>query len=135
MKPEQKFYNWLKKNQVLIGDYSRVENSADDGTPDINLGYDGQDGWIELKVGNPKYLTTRLLRTSQKVWHFRRAIQGVLVLVLIKFKFEVYLYRAHASHVPSERYRLVYSGPTSDARSLMSELKQQFKHGGILHGK
>lgn len=49
--PEQKAWDLLKPR--LPGDISRVENTADAGTPDATGAYIGIDYWVELKATVP----------------------------------------------------------------------------------
>ncbi len=85
-KPEQKFWDLLKNNKVLPGDISRVENTADVGTPDLSCAY-GKDYWVELKAVEDIYAGKRsdLLESSQRVWHARRVKMGSLIFVLTRY--------------------------------------------------
>ena len=82
---EQKFWKLIKPH--LPGDVSRVENTADNGMPDIN-GTCGIDYWVELKVCNNKEKERpieKLLRPDQIVWYNRRAQQGACIFVLVRY--------------------------------------------------
>ena len=72
--PEQNFWKLIKKH--LPGDVSRIENIADNGTPDVSGACGGQDYWIELKIYPNK------LSKEQKVWHLRRMKQGSLIFTI-----------------------------------------------------
>lgn len=83
--PEQQLWKLIKPH--LPGDVSRVENMADEGTPDVSGAW-GIDYWIELKVcQNKKALAdpATLLRDSQIVWHLRRARQGSIIFVAVRY--------------------------------------------------
>ena len=76
MTPERTFWELIKDH--LPGDVSRIENGADEGTPDVSGAY-GRDYWVELKVCfNKRDLAQvpSLLLASQVVWHLRRARHG-----------------------------------------------------------
>lgn len=121
-RPEQRFYDWLHRNKIIPGVYSRVENSVDVGTPDVEVTYCGHSGWIELKVGDPRTLTTRLLEIDQKVWHFRRAQHDGVVLVLVSWKKRVYIYRATASMDSERRYSWLGDFPYTSKLSIASRI-------------
>lgn len=86
MTPEQNFWKLIKDH--LPGDVSRIENTADDGTPDVTGAWYGQDYWIELKVCNNKrdlVDVLNLLRVSQRAWHLRRGRHGSIVYVAVRY--------------------------------------------------
>jgi len=91
---EQKFWKLIKPH--LPGDVSRVENTADNGMPDIS-GSCGIDYWVELKVCDNKgkeRSVEKLLRPEQVVWHNRRVKQGACVIVLVRYKERILAYCA-----------------------------------------
>jgi hypothetical protein len=67
MKPEQTFWNQLKKH--LPGFNQRIENAAGAGTPDVYCVWE-KSFWIELKV-HPNDLSP-----IQKEWHKRNCLNG-----------------------------------------------------------
>lgn len=82
---EKQFWKTIKKH--LPGDLSRIENSADEGTPDVS-GCDDLDYWVELKVCNNKILfkdVKKLLKPSQIVWHLRRGDKGSIIFVAVYY--------------------------------------------------
>ena len=84
-KPEQKFWTLLRPQ--MPGDVSRIENMVDSGTPDVSGAW-FKDYWVELKVSENKVKEQdlyKLLRPSQKVWHFRRGKSGSLIFVFVKY--------------------------------------------------
>ena len=97
-KPEQKFWDLLKKNNVLPGDVSRVENTADTGTPDISAAYHKiGDYWVELKAVELDFCDCKkslldLLEDTQKVWHARRVKQGSKIYVMVRFNDAIYTF-------------------------------------------
>jgi hypothetical protein len=91
--PEANFWQLIKKH--LPGDVSRVENTADTGTPDVTGAWEGLDYWIELKVSGLKKKVedpANLCREAQLVWHLRRGRQGSLVFVLVRYPRAIRLY-------------------------------------------
>ena len=108
-KPESAFYQLLKRNQVIPGDVSRVENTADVGMPDLSCAFNGRDYWVELKFSEKKAVETdfpSLLRPAQKVWHARREKEGSRIFLLTQCKDYLclhclmkkeYLFFAHAN--------------------------------------
>lgn len=70
------------------GHWQRIENLVDVGTPDVNGCLNGEEIWIELKIDLPgNKLVKDLLRPSQKIWFFKRIVQGAKNLfVLVKTK-------------------------------------------------
>ena len=85
MTPERTFWELIKDH--LPGDVSRIENGADEGTPDVSGAY-GRDYWVELKVCfNKRDLAQvpSLLLASQVVWHLRRARHGSIIYVAVRY--------------------------------------------------
>jgi hypothetical protein len=92
--PEQKFWDLIKKH--LPGEVSRIENSADVGTPDVSGAYNGKDYWIELKICNNKEKirdVTSLHRNEQLIWHLKRGKQGSIILVMVRYPKFIMIYR------------------------------------------
>lgn len=97
---ENQFWNLLKKH--LPGDVSRIENSADSGTPDVTGAWRKQpfdigiDFWIELKICSNKKIIRQaheLCNKSQLIWHFRRGKQGSLIFVMVRYPFGILVYK------------------------------------------
>jgi len=89
---EQKF--WQLINKHLPGDVSRVENSVDDGMPDVNGTY-VVDYWAELKVcSNDRKIRNvlKLLRDTQIVWIMRRCKFGAIVFVIVRYETFIVIY-------------------------------------------
>lgn len=71
------------------GDASRIENSAESGTPDVTYAIDGQQGWIETKIIRNGVLTferfqlpwlKRRLRVAHgNLWIFATDSDGLYV--------------------------------------------------------
>lgn len=90
---EQKLWNLIKSH--LPGSAGRVENSVDDGTPDINCTC-FIDYWIELKVCSNKNKirdVTKLLRDTQIIWHMKRGKEGALIFVIVRYPKEIVIYK------------------------------------------
>lgn len=102
--PEKDFYNRIK--HLLPGDISRVENIADDGTPDITAAYCDIDYWVETKVcDNIRDVrpVNKLLRKSQIVWHMRRVLHGSRIYTLVEYPKFMVAYKAMVGHlIPQE---------------------------------
>lgn len=67
MKPEQAFYQMIRPH--LLGHVQRIENTAGDGAPDLNICYGGKEMWVELKVAISGEV---VLRKEQYAWMTRR---------------------------------------------------------------
>jgi len=109
---ETQFWNLLKEH--LPGDVSRVENSADSGTPDVTGAYCNQlkkkaiDYWIELKVCNNKRKIKSpvdLCRDTQLIWHFRRGKLGSLIYVMVRYPNFIMVYIWNSGY---SMYRPIY---------------------------
>lgn len=50
MKPEQRFWYWLRDRMGNFWDASRHEDLVSKGYPDVSFGALGVNGWIELKA-------------------------------------------------------------------------------------
>jgi hypothetical protein len=102
-KPEQQF--WILLKEHLPGDVSRVENTADSGTPDVTGAFLGNDYWIELKVSNNIYKVVspeKLCRPAQIVWHARRGKHSSTILVLTRYPKTIVMHR-----FANKEYRMV----------------------------
>lgn len=106
--PEKDFYNRIKK--FLPGDVSRIENIADEGTPDITCAYDGVDYWVETKVcDNIRDVRSvnKLLRKSQIVWHMRRCLQGSHVYTMVEYPKFMVVYKAFKGKFTPEEVAVI----------------------------
>lgn len=86
MTKEQNFWKLIKK--YLPGDVSRVENVADEGTPDVTGAFYNHDYWVELKVcKNEKKFRcpASLCGDSQLIWHLKREEQGSNIFLLVYY--------------------------------------------------
>lgn len=114
MKPEQKFWELIKDH--LPGDVSRVENNADDGTPDVTGAALGVDYWVELKVcDNLEKIVDpeKLLRPSQNVWNYRRVKNGSKIFIAVRYPnlgtIELYLTEKNTGTFYPVRYRYLFT--------------------------
>lgn len=89
MKPEQKFYQWLRGCFDPTFDWMRVENLVQPGTPDINVSRGGREVWIEAKVDS------LLIRKEQFAWGIRRSAVGghVYLVYLEEISASIYLWK------------------------------------------
>jgi hypothetical protein len=135
---EQKLWTLIKDH--LPGDVSRVENSVDDGMPDIN-GTWLVDYWIELKVcENISKIrdVTLMLRDSQMVWNIRRGKQGCIIFVLVRYSTFMILYQwdnvifaNKINNIPNAYIELCRINKTGsfDWNLLELTLKERIKNG------
>jgi Holliday junction resolvase len=83
MTPEVKFYKWFVKELPQNHHVCRIENSVEQGMPDVNLVAGVSEFWIELKVQQKD--GNIYLRKEQFAWGMRRcgntSARNVLVLV------------------------------------------------------
>jgi hypothetical protein len=89
---EQDFWELIKEH--IPGEANRVENSADNGMPDVSCCF-GIDYWIELKVCSNKEKIrdiVSLLRDDQIVWHLRRGKLGSLIFVIVRYYSRIVIY-------------------------------------------
>tara|TARA_R110000765_G_scaffold1239_1_gene3167 strand:- start:111 stop:527 length:417 start_codon:yes stop_codon:yes gene_type:complete len=72
LKPESKFWKLIKKNLTDIS-WTRFENWASPGVPDVYGIKDGISVWVELKV-----ITSNQIKLSpfQKAWNYNHSLQG-----------------------------------------------------------
>ncbi len=104
-KPEQQFWNLLKDH--LPGDFSRIENYAESGMPDVNGGWIGNPYWIELKVCKNKEKIAHpkvLCEDYQIAWHARRCRHDNNIFVITKYHDKIVAHKI----LPSREYRLVF---------------------------
>ena len=99
-----KFAAGMRKLGVHI---VRVENVAEDGTPDYNYAFERAEGWIETKEAKGSYLYFELFQIP---WFRKRlrATRGRDVWVLATVKDRINLYAAHrileADRVPAGKW-------------------------------
>lgn len=126
--PEKDFYNRIKK--LLPGDVSRVENIADDGTPDVTAAYGGVDYWVETKVcDNIRDVrpVNKLLRKSQIVWHMRRVLQGSHIYTLVEYPKFMVAYKAMVGHlIPQEVAVIARPYGKALTEFIIADLKGEF---------
>ena len=75
---EAKLYALLKKHLKEVH-FTRIESYTENGIPDVNACYNGQDIWIELKANNSKDLG---LSKWQIVWITKRLKAGGTVFII-----------------------------------------------------
>jgi hypothetical protein len=78
MRPEQRFWQWLRP--YIPGDVVRIENTVSNGFPDVNICLNGIETWLELKVFEDFFK----VRKEQNVWGRRRSNAGGRVFVVIE---------------------------------------------------
>lgn len=88
---ESSLWGWLRdgtKTYRPLLDMSRVENTVDEGTPDVEGCYDGGQFWCELKsLTRPIKPSTAInleVDTEQVRWHRRRSLAGGRTWFLIQ---------------------------------------------------
>lgn len=88
---ETQLYAVIRK--YLPGVVDRVENGAGDGMPDVNGCCQGEDYWVELKIGETDE-PLKLLRPSQSAWMYRRLLAGASnIFILVRGKQKLCLYK------------------------------------------
>lgn len=81
MTSETALWHWVK-GHVCPGFLHRIENSIDEGTPDVYYCIDGDQGWIELKQIKkwPTYENTPVkikhFTIAQRQWLWMHALHG-----------------------------------------------------------
>jgi len=103
-KPEQQFWKLLKDH--LPGDFSRIENYAESGMPDVNGGWIGNPYWIELKVSKNigKFAHPKTLcEAFQLAWHARRCKHDNNIFVMTQYHNALVVHRVY----PIGKYREV----------------------------
>jgi len=96
-KPERQFWIMLNQKGRLPGVTERVENICGGGMPDVSGAFLGQDYWIELKVCTNKNKIRGpelLMQETQPVWHLRRAREGSLIFVMVRYTEDIIIYKA-----------------------------------------
>jgi hypothetical protein len=107
MTPEQKLWDFLRT--VIPGDTIRIENAAGNGTPDVNVCYEGDEIWIELKVCPRDKV---LVRKEQRVWGFRRARSGGRVWIINRDGDFLYFYLHHIDCIKhDDKHQRIISAP------------------------
>ncbi len=87
-----------------------MENSVDDGMPDINATY-LIDYWVELKVCENEVKirdVTKLLRDSQIIWNYRRGKVGALVFVVVRYMRFIVMYKFNPANFKVDNPTLSY---------------------------
>ncbi len=96
MTPEQKFYQWFRKQLPTGADCVRIETTTMGGMPDVNICSCGKEIWVELKC----FVSGKvLIRPEQNAWMHRRAAAGGRVFLLA-------LGAEHHVHVWTPEYML-----------------------------
>ena len=75
---EAKLYALLKKNLKKVH-FVRIESYTENGIPDVNACYNGEEVWLELKANTHKDLG---LSKWQKVWIAKRIKAGGTVFII-----------------------------------------------------
>ena len=94
MKPEARLWQSVKNSLGRVGDrLDRIENSVGSGYPDVNVTFDSEDIWIELKAPKePKRKTTPLMTSngnhclldSQINWFIRHRQADGIAFILVR---------------------------------------------------
>lgn len=92
---ENAFNDLLRRNLHKDGHWTRVENIAGVGIPDINWCYKGKDIWIESKMVRGQRIT---FEASQITWTKNRVKYGGDNWVLARKENNIYLARASVIH-------------------------------------
>jgi DNA-directed RNA polymerase specialized sigma54-like protein len=80
MKTEKSLYQTLKNSLPKVH-WQRIETGAlGTGVPDVNACWQGNEFWIELKIGTIQSVN---LSAQQCAWHTRRATRGGISWILI----------------------------------------------------
>lgn len=111
--PERDFYNYIRPH--IPGHVQRVENSAGSGMPDVNVGYEGGEVWVELKATE---LNRVLLRKEQYAWSMRRyRAAGSRIYVVTGFEDMVGVWQfPHVAVIPygkAEKYVRIINDPAA----------------------
>ena len=83
---ESAFARTVREKLSPIGHWTRIENIAGAGIPDVNW-YPGTDVWIELKATKSSQI---MFQGSQISWASRRHKRGGKVWLMIRTEKEVY---------------------------------------------
>ena len=108
MTPEQKFYQWFRKQLPPGADCVRIETTTMGGMPDVNVCYKGKEIWVELKcLVNGRVL----IRPEQNAWMHRRNEAGGEVVILANSGPAYYLFLMPLTVIPHGKYLWVKSQP------------------------
>jgi len=107
MTRESALWEAFRKGLKLVSDVlhvTRIENSTELGTPDVNGCADGVEFWVELKVAKrPKLVKTRVavdhFTQEQRFWLFERHKAGGYVFLLLQCGRYYYLIRGDIAAV------------------------------------
>lgn len=102
MKPEKKFYNWLKTQ--LPGHWQGLEALNAPGLPDVNVCYRGVEVWLELK----SVYDSPSIRPMQYAWGIKRSSQGGKVFVINECENDLYIWRYPFEVIPRGKYVTPY---------------------------
>ncbi len=82
-------YFWKTvRDGILHVHWSRIENIAGTGIPDLNGCYMGREVWVELKMFSGKQIQ---VRSSQLVWMTKR----IQVLLMARHPSEIWMFEGH----------------------------------------
>lgn len=123
MTPEQKFYQWFRKQLPFNADCCRVENTTMGGMPDVNICWEGNEIWVELKC----FVSGRtLIRPAQNAWmHRRKAANGKIFLISQHSSAHNYVWAPPFTTQPHGKYLHVTSMPQAiivDGKELITHL-------------
>lgn len=93
--------------------WSRIENIAGTGIPDLNGCYLGREVWLELKMFSGRQIQ---VRSSQLVWMTKRIQVGGRVLLMARTPNEIWLFEGH--EVVSMAMDRAYSKPLPDGKGV-----------------
>lgn len=127
MTPEQKFYQWFRKQLPFNADCCRVENTTMGGMPDVNICWEGEEIWVELKC----FVSGRtLIRPAQNAWMHRRAAAGGKVFLISDHPVGIHCWVPEFLSIPHGKYLWV----EEDCDSLCTDGKQliQFLFPSVL---
>lgn len=126
MAREYRLWDWLRDGLKFLGrdvHLVRVENSAGEGDPDIDVCWAGRSCGLELKgcdrPASPGTVLDIEVRQAQVLWHRRRWNAGGCVWLFIRVGHgrDVRRYL-----VPGSQSAVVKAGVTEEQLALMSEL-------------
>jgi len=109
MTPEQKFYQWFRKQLPHGADCVRIETTTMGGMPDVNVCYKGIEIWVELKC----FVNGRvLIRPQQNAWMHRRKFRGGKVFLIADHSSGIHVWVPEFLSVPHGKYLWVDTKPT-----------------------
>jgi len=83
---EKNFSKLFIKHLPKDAHHQRIETGdTGRGIPDINIGYDSREYWVELKVVKGRQIK---LSPEQIAWHFRRTRAGGVTWIIAQDKYE-----------------------------------------------